>query len=255
MHLKILSTKWWPLHWGISEQRQRKGQLRMFLCHTMYHAIVDHYNRTHTSCHLGSVLSSEQPTILQNYGYGKYDLCVQLGLHRYNFSYVVTITQYNNTSRPRHNGCHFPDDIFKLIFLYQNFPISNKNPQGPINNIPAMVQIMAWHWIGNKPLPEPMTVKWWYLVLRRLKSRASGLFAHPFVQVQIKENIKVPYHWPLWGESTGHRWLPSQRASYVENVSIWWHHVFQCFFSGASIWCATEIWMKTNWNLHWNWKY
>ena len=25
---------------------------------------------------------------------------------------------------------------------------------------------------------------------------------------QIKENIKAPHHWPLWGESTGHRWIP-----------------------------------------------
>ena len=33
----------------------------------------------------------------------------------------------------------------------------------------------------------------------RLKSPASRLFAQPFVQAQIKENIKVPCHWPLWG--------------------------------------------------------
>ena len=29
-------------------------------------------------------------------------------------------------------------------------------PQGPINNIPALVQIMAWHQTGDKPLLEPM---------------------------------------------------------------------------------------------------
>ena len=34
------------------------------------------------------------------------------------------------------------------------------------------------------------------------------LFAQPFVQAQIKENIKTPHHWPLWGESTGDRWIP-----------------------------------------------
>ena len=38
------------------------------------------------------------------------------------------------------------------------------------------------------------------------------------------KNIKVPRHWPLWGESTGERWIPSQRASNAENVSIWWRH-------------------------------
>ena len=29
-------------------------------------------------------------------------------------------------------------------------------PAGPINNIPALVQIMAWYRPGNKPLSEPM---------------------------------------------------------------------------------------------------
>ena len=29
-------------------------------------------------------------------------------------------------------------------------------PKGPINNIPALVQIMAWRRSGDKPLPEPM---------------------------------------------------------------------------------------------------
>ena len=31
-------------------------------------------------------------------------------------------------------------------------------PNGPINNIPALVQIMAWRWPGDKPLSEPMMV-------------------------------------------------------------------------------------------------
>ena len=31
-------------------------------------------------------------------------------------------------------------------------------PKGPINNIPALVQIMAWCRPGNKPLSEPMVV-------------------------------------------------------------------------------------------------
>ena len=29
-------------------------------------------------------------------------------------------------------------------------------PKGPINNIPALVRIMAWRWTGDKPLSEPM---------------------------------------------------------------------------------------------------
>ena len=43
-------------------------------------------------------------------------------------------------------------------------------------------------------------------------------------QAQIKENIKAPRDWPLWGEFTGDRRFPSQRASNAENVSTWWRH-------------------------------
>ena len=35
-----------------------------------------------------------------------------------------------------------------------------------------------------------------------------------------QENTKAPRHWPLWGEFTGDREFPAQRASNVENVSI-----------------------------------
>ena len=31
--------------------------------------------------------------------------------------------------------------------------------KGPIDNISALVQIMAWHLLGAKPLPEPMLTK------------------------------------------------------------------------------------------------
>ena len=31
-------------------------------------------------------------------------------------------------------------------------------PKGPINNIPALIQIMAWRRPGDKPLSEPMMV-------------------------------------------------------------------------------------------------
>ena len=65
--------------------------------------------------------------------------------------------------RSRQNGCHFPDEIFKNIFLNENVSVSIKIspkfvPKGPINNIPALVQVMAWHRPGDKPLPEPMLV-------------------------------------------------------------------------------------------------
>ena len=69
-----------------------------------------------------------------------------------------------NTLRPRQNGRHFPDDIVKRIFLNENIRISIKiwlkfALKGPINNIPSLVQLMAWHRPGNKTLFEPTMVR------------------------------------------------------------------------------------------------
>ena len=67
------------------------------------------------------------------------------------------------TLRQRQNGRHFPANVFKCNFLNENAWISIENslkfvPKGPINNIPAVVQIMAWCQPGDKPLSESMMV-------------------------------------------------------------------------------------------------
>ena len=74
-----------------------------------------------------------------------------------------TSTSGINTLRPRQNGRHFADDIFKCTFLNENALIPIKIslkfvPKSSINNIPALVQIMAWRRPGDKPLSEPMMV-------------------------------------------------------------------------------------------------
>ena len=66
-----------------------------------------------------------------------------------------------NTLRPRQNGHHFADDIFSCIFLNEMFEFRLKLkfvPKDPINNIPALVQIMAWRRPGDKTLSEPMMI-------------------------------------------------------------------------------------------------
>ena len=68
-----------------------------------------------------------------------------------------------NTLRPWQNGRHFADDIFKCIFLNENvwipIKISIKSvPKRPIDNIPALVQIMAGRRPGDKSLSESMMV-------------------------------------------------------------------------------------------------
>ena len=59
----------------------------------------------------------------------------------------------------------FADDIFKCIFINEKsfilIRISLKFvPKGLIDNGTALVQVMFWHLIGTKPLPEPMLIQY-----------------------------------------------------------------------------------------------
>ena len=68
-----------------------------------------------------------------------------------------------NTLRPRQDGRHFADDIFTCIFSNENCCILIKFSlkyvrKGPIDNNPALFQIMARRRPGDKPLSEPMMV-------------------------------------------------------------------------------------------------
>ena len=79
-------------------------------------------------------------------------------------SLIQVQRQAINTLRPRKNCYHFPD-IFKHIFLNENIGIVTKIslkfvPHGPINNNPALVQIMNLRQLGDKPLSEAMMAFW-----------------------------------------------------------------------------------------------
>ena len=67
-----------------------------------------------------------------------------------------------NTLRPRQNGRHFPDHIFKCIFLNENVWIWLKIslgfvPRVRINNIPALVQI----WLIAVQATSHYLNQWW----------------------------------------------------------------------------------------------
>ena len=69
-----------------------------------------------------------------------------------------------SSSPPGQNGRHFADNIFKCIFLNEKFDISIRISlkfvhKGPIDNKPALVQVMAWRRTGDKPLSEPMLTR------------------------------------------------------------------------------------------------
>ena len=85
-----------------------------------------------------------------------------------NFLMLILPQIFNRltSSRPGQNGCHFVDDDFWCILILLNeivcilFKIWLKFvPKGPIDNKWALVQIMAWSRIGDKPLPEPMLIQ------------------------------------------------------------------------------------------------
>ena len=76
-------------------------------------------------------------------------------------------TQYKlNPSKPRQNWRHYPDDIFQCIFFNENMWISIKISfkfvsKYQINNILALVKIMAWHQATNHCLNQ-----WWLIYWR-----------------------------------------------------------------------------------------
>ena len=72
-------------------------------------------------------------------------------------AYSIDIGSHVNTLRPIQNGRHFEDDTLNRIFVNEIVRISIQFPlkfvpKGPINNITALVQIMAWRRPGDKPL-------------------------------------------------------------------------------------------------------
>ena len=76
---------------------------------------------------------------------------------------ILFCPQCVNSLRPRPNRRHFADDIFKCIFENENEWISPRISlkfvsKVRINNIPALVQTVAWRRPGDKPLSEPMMI-------------------------------------------------------------------------------------------------
>ena len=83
-------------------------------------------------------------------------------------SYYFPIVKYDSRSRIQFYkfSTHWGQDKMATIFqttfsnAFSSVKIyeSKVVPKGPINNIPALVQIIVCHWQGDKPLFEPMVV-------------------------------------------------------------------------------------------------
>ena len=129
----------------------------------------------------------------------------------------ITIQHFNIVG-PRQNGRHFPDDIFKCIFLKENVWISISIslkfiPKFRINNIPVLVQIMAWRRPGDKPLSELIRV---------------SLLAHICVTRPQWVLLLTYLNDSLWPE-TFFVWSVDQvLLKLFKNAFIW--HFFKCAF-------------------------
>ena len=123
-----------------------------------------------------------------------------------------------NTLRPRQNGCHFADDIFKCIFLNENAWISLKIslkfvPKVQINNIPALVQIMAWRRPSDKRLSEPMVVSLLYLYVQLYLNSSSSDYSHLNSMSFTRQGTCTIWHIITW-RPRKNKLLDRQRDSF-----------------------------------------
>ena len=100
-----------------------------------------------------------------------------------------------NTLVPEHSGWDLADDICKCSFLNRNqYVLWYKLkfiPGRPIDSMSPLIQVMAWHSVGNKPLTEPMfpipmtqygvTRPWWVTIGIYIKNY-TGHNMHRYIQ-------------------------------------------------------------------------
>ena len=78
----------------------------------------------------------------------------------------------SNTLAPRNYGRPFADGISKCIFFNENCIWIKILPWGPIENSPALVEVMAWRRRVDKPLPQPVMTKIHDAIWRHLNTNS-----------------------------------------------------------------------------------
>ena len=115
--------------------------------------VVTHWLGSYTKWSLGLCIDHNSPSLVRLH---MTELLAINGL-------FTDIYRWLNSS-PGQNGCHFTDNIFRCIFVNENFCFLIKSsikfvPKGPIDNNPTLVLRMAWRQTGNKPLSQPMLTR------------------------------------------------------------------------------------------------
>ena len=167
---------------GIEYQRPTSLNMRILADHVTYSFLAFMKSIFHfcLGCYCGGY-SQNGRSNLSSYHWPTYGLVICLVPGHYSYFFqcwivrighvtLLAITGYEalvcvshytssvNTLRPRQNGPHFTDDIFKCMFVNEKFCILIKDslkfvPKGPINNNTALIQVVAWRRTGGKPLP------------------------------------------------------------------------------------------------------
>ena len=133
---------------------------------------------------------------------------------------ILSRCQWVNSLRPRQNGRHFTNAIFKCIFVNENdwipIKISLKFvPKGPINNIQTMVLIMAWRCPGDKPLSEPMMDK----ILTHI------CVTRPQWVKQCRHGRRMPSRTTWLCATSCKDWINISRGSVKQPSEMSWHQV------------------------------
>ena len=118
-----------------------------------------------------------------------------------------------NTLRLRQNGRNFADDIFKCIFFNENAWISLKISlkfvrKVRINNIPALVQIMAWCRPGDKPLSE---------------LRVGFLPEETYFFQDIRKKVEETCFFKFCADKTGRNWTKLEKN--CERCQLCWKKI------------------------------
>ena len=159
--INVICDSWMKWTWHHSKLAAEEVSFYRRLKVVLLQPISTHYGAPQTQ---SGTSSTNIYTLWSSQHYGLGCHAPMLGIRLLNlFLFTVYMLTWWLVSyfSPRQNGRHFADNSLKRIFMNDNFyipiQISLKFvPKCPIDNVAALVQVMAWYRTGDKPLPETM---------------------------------------------------------------------------------------------------
>ena len=159
-------------------------------------------------------------------------------------------------SRPQWKMAAIFQTTFSNAFFNENVWTSNKISlkfvsEVSINNIPAMIQIMAWCRLGNKPLPDPMMIS---LPMHICVTRPQWVNGFELYFINQTHWIKWPRrYWQSLGHQLCYSWLPDQiLCHHYVYVPSQWETMLHCNVVSHWLGAYTEwslLFNKQKWEL------